>query len=192
MDIATVFSPFPHLDTERLLLRALRPADLDDLYAYAADPELARHTEWDHYASRDEAAADLDGYLRRYDRTEQPLPVWGIEHRADRRLIGICNISRWWIEDRRAEIGYAVSRRYWGHGMAVEAARAMIDFGFSRMGLMRIQATCLPINQPSQRVMLKLGLRHEGRLRAYETWAGAAQDLEMYAITRGDWEAEKG
>ena len=189
MDISTVFSPFPHLTTERLLLRALRADDLDDLYAYASDPELARYTEWDHYGSRDEAAIDLNGYLQRYDRLDQPLPVWGIEHRADKRLIGICNISRWWLEDRRAEIGYAVSRQYWGSGLALEAARAMIDFGFTHMGLMRLQATCLPINEPSQRVMRKLGLHHEGRLRSYETWGGIAQDLEMYALTRTDWEA---
>jgi [ribosomal protein S5]-alanine N-acetyltransferase len=191
MDSTTAFDPFPLLDTERLLLRALTMDDLDDLYAYAADPELALHTEWDHYRSRDEAAADLAGYVQRYGRPGQPLPVWGIEHRTDRRLIGICNIPRWWIEDRRAEIGYAISRQYWGRGLAVEAARAMIDFGFGRMELARIQATCLPINQPSQQVMRKLGMQYEGLLRCYETWNGVAQDLAMYAITRADWQAEE-
>jgi RimJ/RimL family protein N-acetyltransferase len=46
MDLKTLFTPFPELSTPRLLLRALRPADLNDLYEYASDPEIDRFTPW--------------------------------------------------------------------------------------------------------------------------------------------------
>jgi [ribosomal protein S5]-alanine N-acetyltransferase len=187
MQIAAIFQPFPILRTERLVLRALRMDDLIDLYEYAADPELARFTEWDHYGSLEEAQTDLAQYVSRYERAEQPLPVWGIEHAADHKLIGICNIVRWWIEDRRAEIGYALSRRYWGQGLVPEAIQAMLDFGFEQMEINRFQATCLPVNTPSQRVMQKVGMQPEGLLHGYEIWKGQPQDLLLYAIVRDQW-----
>lgn len=49
--------------------------------------------------------------------------AWGIEHRADRKVIGICNFMYWRVKHCRAEIGYTVSRRGWGQGLAVEAAQ---------------------------------------------------------------------
>jgi ribosomal-protein-alanine N-acetyltransferase len=88
------------------------------------------------------------------------------------------------VRHRRAEIGYAISRRYWGQGLAVEAAQAMIAFGFRQMDLVRIEATCLPENMPSQRVMQKLGMQREGVLRSYEVWRGEPKDLVMYALVR--------
>jgi [ribosomal protein S5]-alanine N-acetyltransferase len=133
-DIKSFFTPFPTLETPRLILRALRPNDLDDLYAYASDPEIDHYTPWDHCQSRDETQTDLAGYLAAYD--QDGLDAWGIElreAREDRRLIGTCNFVYWRPRNRRAEIGYTIARAYWGHGYATEAARTMIDFGFERM-----------------------------------------------------------
>lgn len=182
LDAKTVFTPFPILHTPRLILRALRMDDLDDLYAYASDPELARHTPWDHYRSLAEARAGLEQYVAQYE--TEGMGNWGIEHRADRKLIGICNFTYWRARHRRAEIGHAISCRYWGQGLAVEAAQALINFGFDKMKLVRIEATCLPENTKSQRVMQKLGMQFEGVLRSYEVWRGRPQDLVMHALVR--------
>ena len=179
--VSAVFTPFPTLNTPRLILRALRMDDLHDLYEYASDPEIDRYTPWSRYESLDEAHADLAHYVQGYDRGK--MPVWGVVHRADSKLIGICDFN-WHHQHCRAEIGYTIGRRYWGQGFAVEAVQAMANFGFEKMELVRIEAVCMLENTASERVMQKVGMRFEGVLHSYQIWRGAPQDLKMYAIVR--------
>ena len=181
MDLKAFFTPFPSISTERLLLRALRPTDLDDLYAYASDPEIDRFTPWEHYQSRDEARANLDDFLLEYEK--YGLGAWGIEHRADQRLIGITNISPPHPHHRRVELGYTIARADWGQGYTTEVVKAVIRFGFEQMGLAWMEAVVLPDNTASRRVLEKARMRHEGLLRRYQVWRGVPCDLEMYAIT---------
>lgn len=187
MDLKTLFTPFPVLTTPRLLLRALHPADLNDLFEYASDAEIDRFTPWEHYASLQEAQADLDRYLKQYETSG--FGVWGIEHQADQKLIGITNFGMVQREDLRAEMGYTIARQYWGQGYATEAVRAVIQFGFERMGLVRIEAVVLPENLASSKVIRKAGMQFEGLLRKYQVWKGQPSDLEMYAIVKDQVEA---
>jgi [ribosomal protein S5]-alanine N-acetyltransferase len=182
MDSKTLSTLFPVLPTPRLILRDLRSGDLDDLYEYASDPEIDRYTPWDRYTSLDEAHEDLNRYLTRYEKNE--FRAWGIEHRADKKLIGITNFGFISLEDRRAEMGYTIACKYWGQGYATEAARALIQYGFEKLNLVRIEAVVLPENTASSKVLLKAGMQFEGLLRNYQVWKGKPSDLEMYAIVR--------
>jgi len=181
MEINDPFLPFPALATPRLLLRALRADDLDDLHAYSSDPEIDRFTPWEHSRSLGASRADLEGYLATYARGE--MGVWGIKERESGRLIGICNFTYWHRNNRRAEIGYTVARRCWGRGYATEAAAALVEFGVEQMGLARVEAVCLPENIASMRVLEKIGMHYEGLLRNYQVWRGVPRDLAMYACT---------
>lgn len=181
IDQNTVCTPFPTLDTPRLILRALRMDDLDDLYEYGSDPEIDRYTPWSRYESLNEARAGLEHYMQGYERGSQP--VWGVEHRAARKLIGICDLN-WHPRHRRAEMGYTIARSYWGQGFAAEAAQAMITFGFTKMDLVRTEAVCMLENTASERVMQKIGMEREGVLHSYQIWRGIPQDLKMYAVVR--------
>lgn len=182
MDTTTRFPDFPVLSTPRLILRDLRPTDLDDLYEYASDPEIDHYTPWDRYKSLDEAREDLGGYIARYEQGH--FRAWGIEHRADKKLIGITNFGFISKEDRRAEMGYTIARKYWGQGLATEAAQALIKYGFETLDLVRIEAVVLPENKASSKVLLKIGMQFEGLLRSYQVWKGKPSDLEMYAIVK--------
>jgi ribosomal-protein-alanine N-acetyltransferase len=181
VDIKALFTPFPTLDTERLVLRALRSDDLDDLYSYASDPQIDRFTPWTHYLSREEARADLEEFLAEYER--DGLGAWGIEHRTDRRLIGIASFSPPQRHHRRVELGYTIARAYWGQGYATEAVQALIRFGFERMDLVRIEAVVLPDHAASARVLERAGMSFEGLLHSYQIWRGRPRDLRMYAVT---------
>jgi ribosomal-protein-alanine N-acetyltransferase len=180
MDLKTLFTPFPALATPRLILRALRPSDLDDLYAYASDPEIDQYVPWEHYKNFDEARENLNDFLAGYER--DGFGAWGIEHRADRRLIGIINFSRPHPINRRTELGYTIARPYWGQGLATEAVKALIDFGFEKMDLVRIEAVVLPAHLASARVLEKSGMQFEGLLHGYQVWQNKPCDLLMYAI----------
>jgi ribosomal-protein-alanine N-acetyltransferase len=188
MDLKTHFTPFPVLSTPRLDLRALRSTDLDDLYAYASDPEIDRFTPWTHYESFDEARANLDEFLAEYE--QHGMGAWGIEHRGDQRLIGIANFSRPHPINRRVEMGFTIARAYWGQGLATEAAQALIRFGFDQMHLVRIEAVCLPEHLASARVLQKAGLQFEGVLRHYQVWLGQPRDLHMYAAIDTEYQGE--
>jgi ribosomal-protein-alanine N-acetyltransferase len=180
MDIKELFIPFPVLTTPRLVLRALRLTDLDDLYSYASDPEIDRFTPWVHYKSLDEARTDLDEFLAEYE--QYGLGAWGIEHQIDQRLIGIASFSHPHPHHRRVEMGYTIARAYWGHGYATEAAQALIRFGLDQMQMVRIEAVCLPEHLASARVLQKAGMQYEGILHNYQIWRGQPRDLLMYAV----------
>jgi ribosomal-protein-alanine N-acetyltransferase len=182
MDIKTLFTPFPVLSTPHLILRDLRPTDLNDLYEYASDPEIDHHVPWEHYKNIEEARENLNEYLEEYEK--DGLGAWGIEHRADKKLIGIINTSIPHSIHRRVEVGYTISRAYWGRGLATEALQAVIQFGFEKMELFRIEAVVLPENIASAKVLLKAGMQFEGLLRSYQVWKGKPSDLQMYAVVR--------
>jgi ribosomal-protein-alanine N-acetyltransferase len=180
MDLKPLFTPFPVISTPRLILRALKPADLNDLFEYASDPKIDQYVPWEHYKNIDEARENLNEFLADYER--DGFGAWGIEHRADQRLIGIINFNRPHPINRRVEMGYTVSHAYWGQGLATEAAKALIEFGFEQMNLVRIEAVVLPEHQASARVLLKAGMQFEGVLHSYQVWRGKPRDLQMYAI----------
>jgi len=182
MDLKTLFTPFPVLLTPSLILRALQLSDLDDLYEYASDPEIDHYVPWEHYKHSEEARNNLNEFLEEYQK--DGLGAWGIEHRADNKLIGIINTSIPHRTNRRVEMGYTISRAYWGRGFATEAVQAVIQFGFEKMDLVRIEAVVLPDNIASARVLEKVGMKFEGLLHSYQVWRGQPRDLRMYAIVR--------
>ncbi|MGI6207347.1 MAG: GNAT family N-acetyltransferase [Anaerolineae bacterium] len=181
-------SPFvnlPHLNTERLILRPMQPDDVQAVYDYASDPEVARYTAWTAHQSLLESRAFVNLVLEQYARGE-PAP-WGLVHRGDGKLIGTCGFVAMVPEHGRAELGYAMGRPYWGQGYMTEAARAVIAYAFSNLDLNRIEAMCDCENVASARVLEKCGMRFEGILRDYVYIKGYYRSVRMYAILREDW-----
>jgi len=183
--IEDVFADLPSLETERLLLRKMRMADAQDLFEYASDPDVARYTTWPPHSSIDDSKAYLRRALDLY--AAHDIAEWGLAHKADGKLIGTCGYVDWSPYHARAEIGYAMSRKYWGQGLMAEAVRAVIHFGFQRMMLNRVEARCMIENVASARVMEKCGMRYEGILREHMYAKGRYDDLKIYSILRREW-----
>ncbi|HET9589619.1 MAG TPA: GNAT family protein, partial [Anaerolineales bacterium] len=80
---------------------------------------------------------------------------------------------------------------YWTRGYATEAAHAIVDFGFSQLGLHRVWSWCVADNLGSAHVLEKLGMRLEGRLRENEYYKDRWWDTLMYAILADEWETHK-
>ena len=91
-------------------------------------------------------------------------------------------------DHRRAELGYWIGVPYWGDGYATEASRALVDYGFGTLGLHRIFASHFANNPASARVLRKIGMRHEGSLRAHVLKWGEFLNLEMYGMVVSDAE----
>jgi ribosomal-protein-alanine N-acetyltransferase len=168
------------LMTERLVLRRFRPEDWGDVHGYGTDPEVVRFMDWGPNTP-DETTVWLDRMIGAYDARPQTQFPFAVQRSADGHLIGAVELQVVSEEHARGEIGYVLARDAWGHGYATEAAAALLRFGFDRLGLRRISATCDPENIASARILEKIGMDFEGRLRSYFTIRGDRRDRLLYA-----------
>ena len=180
-----IFSHLPTLLTPRLTLRPVRMSDAGDLYEYSRDPEVARHVLWDAHRSIHQTREYIRYLLRQY-RSCAP-STFAIALRDSGKVIG--TIGFMWIQtdNRSAEVGYSLSRAHWNHGYMSEALRAVIEFGFTKLSLNRIEAQHECDNPASGHVMLNAGMKHEGTLRQRLYNKGRFVDVDLYAIIRSDF-----
>lgn len=171
------------IETERLVLRPFEFDDVDDVYAYAKDPEWSRFLR---VLPRPYERVHAEQFIAR-----QTLLDW-VEHTAwaivlKERVVGGIGL-RFNFEHRHAELGYSIARSEWGNGYTTEAARAVIDAGFrTHEDLIRIHARADENNTGSQRVMEKVGMTKEGVLRKYRVERGEAFDEAWHSILREEW-----
>lgn len=170
------------LETERLILRPFTLADAPDVQRLAGDRAVASTTlNIPHPYEDGMAEAWIRTHPEQFARDET---VTFAITRRDGTLIGAIGLTIN-ARFRRAELGYWIGVPYWGQGYCTEAARAVRDYGFETLGLHRIHATHLTRNPASGRVMVKIGMQHEGHLREHvEKW-GVFEDLEFYGILAG-------
>lgn len=169
----------PVLETERLKLRKITPNDVEDIFAYCSNEEVARYTTWPAHASIDHTKGFVQFILSKYQ--ERQVAPWGMELKSSGKLIGTVGFVDWNHNHARAELGYAMSQDYWNKGLMSEATREIIRYGFEVMKLVRIEARCLMDNTGSARVMEKCGMELEGILRKHALVKGQFQDLKLYS-----------
>jgi ribosomal-protein-alanine N-acetyltransferase len=184
MQIKDVFGKLPLLETERTKLRPVTLQDVEDMYRYCSDEAVAEYTSWNPHGTLDDTLGFIRHLERKYDSGE--VAPWGVVDKEENRLIGTCGFVHWDPVHRRAELGYALSRRYWGKGYMTEVAAAIIQFGFTEMDLIRLEARCLVPNIGSARVMEKTGMTYEGTLRKVVLNKGVHCDLKVYSIVKGE------
>ncbi len=181
-----VFANLPVLETERLLLRKMRLDDAGAMFAYASDPEVTRYVLWDTHRSIEDSESFLRFATEGYERGD--FGGWGVVLKDDGVFVGTCGMDVGYTpEHARAELGFVLSREHWGKGLMPEAVRAIIRFGFGRMGLNRLEARCIAENTASARVMEKAGMTYEGTLREREFIKGAYRDMKLYSILRREY-----
>ncbi|GAB6926164.1 GNAT family N-acetyltransferase [Paenibacillus sp. JCM 10914] len=176
------FVPFPILETERTRLRPITPKDLRDIYEYCSVPEVSQYTMWNTHQSLEDTRRFVEFVLHRYAKLK--VGPWGIEHKESGTLIGTCSFIDWDNRNQKAELGYVLSNVYWNHGLMTEVIRRVIQFGFDKLQLVRIEAKCHPDNIGSFKVMEKTGMELEGRLRNYLKVKDRYEDILVYSIVK--------
>ncbi len=157
-----------HITTDRLILRDFVADDGTEVLAYQRDPRYLRFYPW-----TDRSTDDVRAFVQMFldQQAEEPRRKFqlAITLPEDGRLIGTCGIRRKPDNDSEGDIGYELAPEFWGRGYATEAAAAMVAYGFSELGLHRISSWCIADNVASARVLEKVGLQLEGRLRESES-----------------------
>jgi ribosomal-protein-alanine N-acetyltransferase len=176
----------PTINTSRLFLRSISAADVDDFYATYSNPEVMRYWSTPALPNREAASKLISEIHEGFKRRE--LLKWGIALRTDDTLIGSVTLFHPDFTHRRAEIGYALGRAYWGHGYMQETLKAVLNYAFTVLNFHRLEADVDPRNAASVKTLERLGFQREGYLR--ERWQvnGEIQDALFYALIRPDWE----
>ena len=181
--------------TERLTLRLMTEADVDDVYAYQSLPDVCRYLLFEP-RTRDEVidrvakfgaattlAADGD-----YLQLALELPATAD---APARVIGDSYFTIASAKNLGAEIGWTMHPDFTGHGYAAEAARAILGLAFDELELHRVAANLDPRNDASIALCLRLGMREEARFVEDLWFKGEWADTGIYALLRDEWLARK-
>lgn len=183
------YTPDYPLRTERLDLRPLTLDDFAAVHAYRCRPEVSRYL----YSGPFDEAASRDFVASRSTRTTLRESGDGLQLavvvRDSGTLIG--DVTFLWKSSRQGRIGYVFHPGHAGHGYATEASRALLKLGFEELRLHRIQAELDGRNTASARLLERLGMRREGRLRENSLLDGEWSDEVIYAMPAREWRAQQ-
>jgi RimJ/RimL family protein N-acetyltransferase len=182
------------LQTQRLVLRRLTLADVDNLVSLDADPDVMRFVTGGIPTARDEIENEiLPVWLDYYERFAG-YGFWAAIEKATGEFLG-------WFHFRpreeatlgEAELGYRLRKSAWGKGYATEGSRALIRKGFTEFGVQRVVAEAMAVNLASRRVMEKAGLtlvRTFHQPWPYQIEGDELGDVE-YALSKARWQQQE-
>jgi RimJ/RimL family protein N-acetyltransferase len=174
--------PQPRLTTARLVLRPLVLDDARDVQRLAGNIAIASTVL---HIPHPYPAGAAEGFITAQNQAwaEGKEGAWAITREG--ALVGCIALHFLSPKNDRAGLGYWIGHPDWGKGYASEAGRAVVEWAFAR-GWQRVQADHIVGNVRSGRVMLKIGMHYEGRMRAYYKKGDTYFDVEQYAILRDD------
>jgi RimJ/RimL family protein N-acetyltransferase len=149
------------LETPRLRLRRIVPADIDQLAELDADPQVMRYISFGEPVSRERYEQQLMPRLLGSYAAHPLLGYWVAELLPAGEFVGWFHLRPDRYDPDEQELGYRLRRIAWGMGLATEAGRALVAHGFERVGANKISARALAANRASRRVMEKCGLSYE-------------------------------
>lgn len=187
--VKRVFSKPPTLMTQRLTLRAMKTMDSYDMYEYACRPDVTRYLTWQPHPSRDYTKDYLDFIGKCYRNGEffDWAVIWCADGDMYQKMIGTCGFTRFDYENDSAEVGYVINPEYRGRGVAPEALKRVLEFGFRELKLNRIEARYMVGNEVSRRVMEKVGMKFEGIRRESLLNRGVYVDVGYCSILASEY-----
>jgi RimJ/RimL family protein N-acetyltransferase len=166
------------VETSRLRLRMFAPEDLDAMSEITRDREVMRYIGYGHPLSREETRSNLTSIVSAFRR--RGYGRWALVLKETGSLVGYCGLSHG-NEEVGVELAYMLARGAWGQGLALEAGRACLRYGFETLGLRSIAGLTLHDNRRSRRVLERLGMSFVSDAHFY------GFDCVHYSVARADW-----
>nr|MBQ6242303.1 GNAT family N-acetyltransferase [Lachnospiraceae bacterium] len=164
------------METERLIIDAVRETDKEDYFTHISHDKKVLETFICRYAETLEEF-DFSSYPGRED-------LFAVRLKETGRLIGI--VTYFDEKDGSCEIGYGIGSAFWGHGYATEAVRRFLEYLFREKGMETVCASFFTGNDASRRVMEKCGMRYSHFTEKELTYLGIERDLTYYVIRRDE------
>ena len=175
-------TPPENLLTDRLRLRKPVLEDAEFVFTYGQDEEVARYMLWKKHECIDDSRQFLERCIRVWE--ENTAFPWLIEKKEQGSPLGMIEIS---IKAHMVNVGYVLSRPYWGRGYMTEAVSTVRDWAMAQPQIFRFWAYGDVDNHGSRRVMEKAGMQFEGVLRRWMIHPNVSdepRDAFCYAIVR--------
>lgn len=167
----------PEIETARLRLRRYTLDDLDAVSVFFSDADVMRYLGTGEAITREASKPHLINLIERYWE-EHRFGRWALVYKDRGEVIGHCGFR---MLESKAELVYLLAKRYWGMGLATEAAKACLRYAFEELQLEQIIAATRPENVASRRVLERIGMRLEKDLGLYDV------DCAYYSISRNSY-----
>jgi RimJ/RimL family protein N-acetyltransferase len=172
---------------QRVTLREVEPADWEDIHLYASQEIVCQYQPWGTN-SEEETRLYVDKIISDTQEVPRTRFAMAIVRNSTRRLIGVGEINVRSIHHKNGEIAYIIHPNLWRQGFATEVAKLLIEFGFSKLDVHRIYATCDTRNIGSSKVLEKAGMSCEGTLRQNLLIKSGWRDSKLYSIIKNEWQ----
>jgi len=181
---------YKSIPTKRLVLRQINPDDAPKVFAYRADPDVAKYQRWNP-----KSIEDVRAFLEELALVVPNSPgTWlqlAIVHRDDDQLIGDCGIRFPKDDLHQVELGITIAPSYQGKGMASEVMLAILEYVFITLKKHRAFASIDPRNHDAIALVGHIGMRQEAHFRESLLIDGKWVDDVVYAILESEWHARK-
>ena len=174
------------IETERLVLRKFQYTDDEDMLKYwVSDPQIQSMYSEPVYTTKQDVKELLDKYISAYEKDNYYR--WAILLKETGECIG--QIAYFLVDSKNhfAEIEYCVGKNFQKKGLATEATKAVIQYGFDKINLHKVQICHNSINIPSRKVIEKCGFVYEGTLRDFFYIDGQYVDRLYYSILKDEF-----
>lgn len=169
------------LYTERLVLRAPSFLDVNDVFDFCSNPASSKYADWYPHNNKGETREYI-AWLKR--KSGEKSHTWVIEHRQDEKVIGTISIVDTDYSGKIFTVGYTLSKDYWHKGYATEALTELVHYIFRELGAERIQAKVIPENEPSCKLLERVGFKKEGTLKKGAFCRTECVDVFIYALVK--------
>lgn len=176
------FDPFPILETERLVLRQSNSGDADALFFLRSSEDVMRYIDRPRPKSINDILLLIEK-IRSKLATNEGIE-WAITLKGDPTYMGSISYHLLYKENHRAEIGYLLHPMLHGQGIMDEAIKAVLNYGFNKMGLHSIEAIVLAGNTASENLLKRNGFIQEAHFHQNHYRNGAFIDTLVFGLVR--------
>jgi [ribosomal protein S5]-alanine N-acetyltransferase len=173
------FNPFPRLESERLLLRQVKPTDVEEVFAMRSDPATMQFIPRPLAETRQDALDHIEMISSGVEENE--FINWGITLKGDDKLVGMICLLRMQLNNFRTEIGYILHPNFHGQGIMSEAIQVVIDYAFNSLDFHSLEAVIDPRNAASEKLLLRYQFQKEAHLKENEFYDGQFLDTVIYS-----------
>lgn len=177
------------MKSERIYLREIETGDWIDVHAYASQEIVCQYQPWGPNSEQD-SREYVEEIIANGNVNPRSRFAFAVVEMQTEKMIGVGEFTIRDFSNKVGEIAYIVNPDHWGKGFATEVAKLLINFGFSEFGMHRIFATCDPRNLASSKVLEKVGMTQEGRLREDLLLRDGWRDSFVYGILENEWSWE--
>lgn len=175
--------PPEEIRTHRLVLRPPRISDVASMFtAYATDPEVTKYLVWQPHKDKRETETFVRRCAEGWAIGDEL--AWAITLKENAEFVGMTGLR---IHGFKAEIGYAIAKKFWGKGLTAEGIKPIVEWALAQPGIYRVWALCDVDNPASARVLEKVGMQREGILQRsslHPNVSNEPRDCYCYAIVK--------